>query len=192
MESKNTGAIMVTIFFILTCAIIGSCFMAFVYPEKKVTVASPRVTAAEGITVTDKKGQTVQTIELSKSKLGLKPVTGKENCDTDIPSTVTDRTGSEGVYGVFKIKSTVAWKMYVTDVKVETKAEPGDQREHIQVALKDVQKSCQNLKEDKILLTSGESGDEEKEFTLLVWLHSHAGNEFTGAKISFNIVFEAA
>ena len=96
------------------------------------------------------------------------------------------------VYGVFKIKSTVAWKMYVTDVKVETKAKPSDQREHIQVALKDVQKSCQNLKEDKILITSDESGDEEKEFTLLVWLHSHAGHEFTGAKISFNIVFEAA
>lgn len=192
MEAKNTGAIMVTIFFILLCAIIGSCFMAFVYEEKKITITDPKIVSADGIEILDSEGNAINELKLSTSKLGIKPVTGEEDSETDIPSTVTNSNGSEGLYATFKLKSDTAWKLYITNINIESESDAEGEREHIKVGLLDVKDSVQTLEGDKILIASGEATTEPMEFTFLFWLHSHAGDELIGSTISFELLFEIA
>lgn len=192
MEAKNTGAVMATIFFIVMCAIIGSCFMAFVYEDKKVSVNDPKIVSFEGLQVINSKDENITSVKLSSSKLGLKPATGKEDSETEIPSTVTAQNGSEGLYGKFEVKSNSNWKLYVTNVTIDSKVDSTSEREHIQVGLLDVKNSVVTLEQDKTMIASGEASDEFKEFTLLVWLHASAGNSLIGANISFDLVFEIA
>ncbi len=190
MEGKNTGAVMATIFFIIICAIIGSCFMAFVYKDKKITVADVGIKTTEGITVSNKNGESVETVKLSSANLGLKPVTGKEDKTTNIPSTVTSTNGSEGVYGQFCVTATAKWSVYITDVVINSGAEVESERENIFVALEEVEGSATEISGDKVLLASGDASSEPQKFTILVWLHSHAGQPLVGANISFNLTFE--
>ena len=192
MEGKNTGAVVFTIFFILFCAVIGSCFMAFIYPTKKITIEDPKINKIEGITLTNNDGEEIDSLKLSSSKLGLKPATGEEDKDYEIPTTVTDKVGSEGLYSTFYLTSSINWKLYVTNVKIESPQDATIEREHIKVGLKDVKNSSQTLKEDKTLIASGEPTGEPQEYTFYVWLHGAAGESLIGAQISFELTFEAA
>jgi|GEM_PF-5791648 len=190
MEGKNTGAVMFTIFFILLCATIGSAFMAFIYPEKKITVDNPQLVKTSGVSITDSEGNEVESLELSTSKLGLKPATGEEDDEFSIPTTVTDKQGSEGLYAKFYLSSTNAWTLYVTNISIDGSTNAASEREHIKVGLKDVADSSQTLKGDKVRIASGEATNEPQEFTFYVWLHASAGDDLVGAKISFDLLFE--
>ncbi|MCR5553224.1 MAG: hypothetical protein K6F08_00540 [bacterium] len=190
MEGKNTGAVMLTIFLILFFAIIGSSFMAFVYPGKKVVVGDPIIVLENGINVTNDKNETITSLKLSTSKLGLKPVTGEDDPDYEIPTTVTDQKGSEGLYSTFYLTSQTKWALYVTDIKVEGDENVADEREHIKVGLKDVLNSAQTLEGDKIKIASGNATSEPLEMTFYVWLHSLSGEALVGAKILFTLSFE--
>lgn len=191
MEAKNTGAVMATIFFIVMCAIIGSCFMAFVYEDKKVSVTDPKVVGFEGLQIINSKDEEINSIKLSSAKLGIKPATGKEDSETKIPSTVTAENGSEGLYGKFKVKANVNYNIFVTNVVINSKNDSTEERENIQVGLLDVKDSVVTLEQDKTLIATIEASEDFKEFTLLVWLHAHAGEPLIGATISFDLVFEA-
>ena len=166
--------------------------MAFIYPTKKIVVNDPKINKIEGITLTNSDGEEIESLKLSSSKLGLKPATGEEDKDYEIPTTVTDKVGSEGLYSTFYLTSSVNWKLYVTNVKIESPQDATIEREHIKVGLKDVKNSSQTLKEDKTLIASGEPASEPQEFTFYVWLHGAAGESLVGAKISFDLTFEAA
>ncbi|MBO4569825.1 MAG: hypothetical protein J5689_01215 [Clostridia bacterium] len=190
MEGKNIGAVMLTIFLILFFAIIGSSFMAFVYPGKKVVVGDPKIVLEEGINVTNDKNETINSLKLSTSKLGLKPVTGEDDPDYEIPTTVTDQKGSEGLYSTFYLTSQTKWALYVTDIKVEGAENVSDEREHIKVGLKDVLNSSQTLEGDKVKIASGNAISEPLEMTFYVWLHSLSGEALVGANISFTLSFE--
>lgn len=191
MEAKNTGAIMATIFFIILCTIIGTCFMAFVYADKKVQVKDPQIAVQSGIEVLDEKGSTISSVKLSVSKLGLKPVTGEEDAETKVPSTVNDKMGTEGLYGSFSVKSSVNWALYVTDIQIEAEKNTDEERENIKVGLKDVPESTQTLEGNKVLIATGLASETPVKHTLFVWLHAHAGDDLIGSKISFTLSFEA-
>ena len=190
MEGKNIGAVMLTIFLIIFFAIIGSSFMAFVYPGKKVVVNNPKIVSASEISITDDNNRKLEKLELSTSKLGLKPVTGEDDPDYEIPTTVTDQKGSEGLYSTFYLTSQTKWAIYVTDIVVSGAENVSDEREHIKVGLKNVLNSSKTLEGDKVKIASGEATSEPIEMTFYVWLHSLSGQALVGANISFSLSFE--
>ncbi|MBQ7452736.1 MAG: hypothetical protein IJS68_00520 [Clostridia bacterium] len=192
MEGKNTGAVIASIFVIILSAIIGSCFMAFVYAEKKVVVNNPKIYTSESISVANSDGQELETLKLSKSALGIKPVTSEDDSETLIPYSVTSSVGSEGLYASFFVKASVPWRLVVRDVVVSSSGNAEKEREHIMVGLEDVKHSAKNLTEDEVVLYDGNAGQEYRKFNLFVWLHSHSGQDLIGAQISFNLYFQQA
>ena len=122
--------------------------------------------------------------------MGLKPVTGEDDPDYEIPTTVTDQKGSEGLYSTFYLTSQTKWTLYVTDIKVEGAENVSNEREHIKVGLKDVLNSSQTLEGDKVKIASGNAISEPLEMTFYVWLHSLSGEALVGANISFTLSFE--
>ena len=189
MEGKSTGAILTTIFFIVVCAIIGSCFMAFVYEDKKVVVNNPNIVASSDISVCNEKGEAVSSLVLSKAMLGLKPATGEEDAETHIPFTITDTIGTEGQYAKFFVTSATDYNIYVTDINVAAPAGETGERKHICVGIKNEKETTKTLEEDNILLYSGAATSTPKELTFFIWLHAHADSTLAGAKISFNLSF---
>ena len=191
MEGKNTGAIITAIFVIILSAIIGSCFMAFVYADKKVLVSDPKIFADSGIIVADEKENLIEELTLSTSKLGLKPVTSEEDSETLIPFSVTDSVGSEGLYASFWIKTASSFKMIVKDISIEAPGNAESEREHIKVGLLDIKDSVKDLAQSEVQIYQGGAETDFKKFTFFVWLHGHTGQELTGAKISFNLYFQS-
>ena len=191
MDGKNTGAVLATIFFIVVCALIGSTFMAFVYEDKKVVVNNPSIISGAEISVTDEKGNALSSLTLSKTTLGLKPATGEEDAETNIPFTITDTVGTEGQYAKFFVKSDVNFNIFVKNINIESKENTAQERKHICVGIKNEKETTKTLEEDNILLYSGVANTEPKELTFFVWLHAHASNILAGAKISFDLEFVA-
>lgn len=189
MEGKNTGAVVFILLFITMCAIVGSCFMAFIFPNKQIKVADPQIIVADGILVRDAEGQQIQTLKLSTSKVGLKPVTGEEDDVFSIPITVTDTQGSEGLYGKFYVESNINWKLVLTDIRIDDE-NASLERKHIKVGLKNVKDSSQTLENDDIIIATEEASLQTKEYTFYVWLHPSAGDELIGKTISFKLNFE--
>ena len=192
MEGKNIGAVLSTLFFIVVCALIGSCFMAFVYEDKKVVITNPRIILSEGVQVFGENGEPISSLELSKTTLGLKPATGEEDAVTHIPFTITDTVGTEGQYAKFLVSSTSDFSIYVININVESNEDATDERKHICVGIKNEKETTKTLEENSVLLYSATATTESKELTFFVWLHAHAGNTLAGAKISFDLAFVSA
>ena len=190
MEGKNTGAVVFTLLFIMFCAVIGSCFMAFIYPTKQIKVDNPKLIRDSGISVKNEGGEELNELSLSTLKTGLKPVTGEEDDEYEIPITVTDKQGSEGLYSKFYLTSDSAWSLYITNIQISSESNASVERKHIKVGLKDVSESSQTLEGDKVKIASGEVLTEPKEFTFYVWLHASAGSSLVGSTISFDLSFE--
>lgn len=192
MEGKSTGAIMATIFFTIVCAIVGSCFMAFVYEHKKVIIVNPKIILDSGISVRTESQSNANSLVLSKALLGLKPATGKEDAVTHIPFTITDTIGTEGQYAKFFVTSASDYNVYVKNINVEGQEDATGERKHICVGIKNEKETTKTLEEDKVLLYSGTPTEKPKELTFFVWLHAHAGQKLIGSKISFDLSFEVA
>ncbi len=194
MLRKNISAVMATILSALLFIVIGSCFSAFVYRKEIVKVENPKLILAEGISAFNEDGDKIITeLKLSKMKLGLKPATGEEDSETNIPITVTDKKGSEGQYVKFKVYIPNGAAIYVTDIKIDSKEDKekiNKERENIMVSIKEIKGSSVSLKEDKVSLGTLEASDEKKSLTFYVWLSNKAGDILEASTISFNVSFE--
>ena len=74
MNRNNTAITITTILCALFFIVVGSCFSAFLYAGEIVKVENPKIVASQGISVFDESGnKSIETLELSKMKLGLKP-----------------------------------------------------------------------------------------------------------------------
>ena len=195
MDRKNVAMTVTTILCALTFIIIGSCFSAFIYKNEVIKVENPKVVKAQNIEVFSSDGdKVVEKLELSKMKLGLKPATGEEDAVTSIPTTVTDKQGSEGQYAKFKLFAPSGASIYITNVVIENKKEKADviaaERENIKVAIKEIDKSSKSLAEEKVFLGSVEANEERMEYTFLIWLSGKVSDKLESSTISFNISFE--
>ena len=126
-------------------------------------------------------------------KLGLKPATGEEDSVSNIPSTVTDEQGTEGVYAKFKIQSSQVVKIVIRNINIETKEDQekvNKERKNICVAIKELENSAVSLEKDQVVLGDISASSEMKEYTLLVWLCGKAGDDLEGSTISFDLNFE--
>lgn len=193
MDTKKSIAVCVTaILYIMLFAVIGSCFMAFKYEDEKVIVVDPKITASEGVVVTDKENNVITQLKFSEVKLGLKPVTGELESETKIPVTVTDTNGSEGIYAKFQVKTNniVSVKIKNLSITGNDKLEVEKERTNIWFSIKEIQDSTKNFEEDTIVLGEIKDASDGKELTLLFWLSSVASEDFECSTIKFDVVIE--
>lgn len=194
MNKKSVAASTLVVFLAIFFSIIGICFSMFVFADTKIEVKSVKLVLANGIEAFNDKELTEKTTELklSKMELGLKPATGELDAETKIPSTVSDQGTSEGYYSKVFVKTNSDFKVYVEDVKIESKkyADKVDaERENVFVAIKDVDGAVKNIKEDKTELASFSNVEGSKELVFYIWLDALAGEELEGATISFSLNF---
>lgn len=194
MNKKSVAASTLVVFLAIFFSIIGICFSMFVFADTKIEVKSVKLVLANGIEVFSDKELTERTTELklSKMELGLKPATGELDEETKIPSTVSDQGTSEGYYSKVFVKTNSDFKVYIEDVKIESKkyADKVDaERENVFVAIKDVDGAVKNIKEDKTELASFSNVEGSKELVFYIWLDALAGEELEGAIISFSLNF---
>lgn len=194
MNKKSVAASTLVVFLAIFFSIIGICFSMFVFADTKIEVKSVKLVLANGIEAFSDKELTEKTTELklSKMELGLKPATGELDAETKIPSTVSDQGTSEGYYSKVFVKTNSDFKVYIEDVKIESKkyADKVDaERENVFVAIKDVDGAVKNIKEDKTELASFSNVEGSKELVFYIWLDALAGEELEGAIISFSLNF---
>lgn len=193
MFRRNLATTICVILSGLTFIIVGSCFSTFLYKKEMVRVENPKIILSKGIQVFDSEGVAVDELELSTMKLGLKPATGEEDSESNIPSTVTDKQGTEGVYAKFKVLATNGAKVVIKNIKIQTNNSQdlvNKERENICVAIKEIKNSTVNLEKDEIIVGDILATSEKNEYTLLVWLCGKAGEDLEGSIISFDLSFE--
>lgn len=194
MNKKSVAASTLVVFLAIFFSIIGICFSMFVFADTKIEVKSVKLVLANGIEVFSDKELTKSATELklSKMELGLKPATGELDAETKIPSTINDQGTSEGYYSTVFVKTNSDFKVYIEDVKIDSKkyADKVDaERENVFVAIKDVEGAVKNIKEDKTELASFSNVEGSKELVFYIWLDALAGKELEGAIISFSLNF---
>jgi len=193
MQRKQYATTITVILCACLFIVIGSCFSTFLYQKELIRVENPKVVASSNISVFKEDGQTqLEKLELSKLNLGLKPTTGEEDAITSIPSTVTDRQGSEGHYAKFKLLAASGANVSVTNVVVQTKHDQekvNEQRKNIMVAIDGVTKEAVSLEQDIVNLGTIEASEQVKEYTFYVWLSAKTSDDLEGATISFDISF---
>ncbi len=194
MNRENLAKSVIVILTTLLFIVIGSCFSAFLYKYEMVTVKDPAVYIAEGMQIFNEDGdKAITTLSLSKMTLGLKPATGDEDAVTNIPSTVTDRQGSEGHYAKFKIFAPENVVVKIKNIQIKTKhdkEQANAERDNIFVAIKEIDASAVSLEENEVQVGNITASDERQSFTFYVWLSAKAGDALKATQISFDIYFE--
>lgn len=195
MDRKNIAMTVCTILSALVFIVIGACFSTFIYKDEMVKVNNPRVVLAQNMQIFSSDGdKVIEKLELSKMKLGLKPATGEEDAVTSIPTTVTDKNGSEGQYAKFKLYAPSGAKIFITNIVIENVNEKQEtitkERENIKVAIKEISNSTKSLVGEKIELGQAEASDERLPYTFMIWLSGKVSDKLESSTISFDISFE--
>lgn len=196
MEKKSVSATILVIYLTLIFSVVGVCFSSFVFPYTKIEVETVALTASVGIEIFEDKDLTkkAEKLKLSNMDLGLKPATGELDAESGIPSTITNEGSSEGYYAEVYLKATGNCKVVIKNIKIETERnqiEAEEERKSVFVSIMDVKNTTKSLEEDEVELVVFENLTEPKKLVFLIWLDSLAGEELEGAKISFDIDFQA-
>lgn len=194
MNKKNIATTIILILSSLLFATIGSTFMNLVYEKNKIVVHNPTVVVSSGISIyqsDDQEKKQISKLKFNSMSLGLKPVTGEADDKTNIPSTVTEKNGTEGLYAQIKVTAFSGFIIKITNLKIEnTEDEEKTQKErkNLWVALKDVEDSANSLEKNEVVLKIETQEVNDKEYTIFFWL-SGDGKALKGAKISFEVQF---
>lgn len=196
MEKKSVSATILVIYLALIFSVIGACFSSFVFAYTKIEVESVALSSSDGIELFEDKNLTKKAnkLKLSNMDLGLKPATGELDAESGIPSTITNEGTSEGYYAEIYLKATSNCRVVVKNINIDTernKLEANEERKNIYVSILDVKNTTKSLEDDEVELVVFENVTEPKKLVFLIWLDSLAGDELEGAKISFDIDFQA-
>ena len=196
MNKKSVSATILVLFLALVFAVIGACFTAFVYQDKKIEFKEVKVVASSGIEVfeDDKLTSKIDKLKLSEMKLGLKPATGEIDAETKIPSTITDERTSEGYYETIYVKTSSSFKVIVKDIKIENKKDQQKaelERENIFVAIKDVKDSAKSFKQEEVEVATFSDVSNYQKIIIMFWLGPLSGEDLVGSKISFTLEFRS-
>ena len=196
MEKKSVSATILVIYLALIFSVIGACFSSFVFSYTKIEVESVALSSSDGIELFEDKNLTKKAnkLKLSNMDLGLKPATGELDAESGIPSTITNEGTSEGYYAEIYLKATSNCRVVVKNINIDTernKLEANEERKNIYVSILDVKNTTKSLEDDEVELVVFENLTEPKKLVFLIWLDSLAGDELEGAKISFDIDFQA-
>lgn len=193
MLRKNVAPVVATILSCLLFIIIGSCFSAFLYKNEIIKVENPKIFKSENIIIYEEKGEDIITeIKLSKMKLGLKPATGEEDSETNIPSTIVDKQGSEGHYAKIMVMAPEGCKIVLSDIVINSKCkeeEIKEERKNIMVAIKEIKNSAKNLSLEQVELGIISPSNENIPLTFYVWLSGKASDILEASIIKFKVNF---
>ena len=194
MFRRNLATTVCVILSALTFIIIGSCFSAFLYKREIVKVENPKIIIADYMQVFSSEDDSViRELELSTIKLGLKPATGEEDALSNIPSTVTDKQGTEGIFAKFKFFAPNGARVVINNIKIKSKLDlekVEKERKNICVAIKEIEGSAVSLEKEEVVLGELLASDKRQEYTFLVWLCGKAGDDLEGSTISFDLCFQ--
>lgn len=91
MKNKDLGVAIGAILILFFIVIVGSSLSAFIIAKNKVEVHSILVTTTSSdIKVTDEKGKEISALKIKSSAIGVRPATGDESIETEIPTTIND------------------------------------------------------------------------------------------------------
>ena len=195
MNKKSVSATILVLFLALFFSVVGSCFSMFVYRYSRTLVEKVGV-VAEGVEVYGDKnlGKKITKLKLSDMELGLKPVTGEIDSETQIPSTIDDAGTSEGYYSTVYVKVTGNFRLSIHNIKIDSSHNEdliNEEKKNIFVAIKDLKNSVKTLENEGVEICRYSDVSEPVKITFLIWLGSLASDELEGAKISFDIKFVA-
>lgn len=196
MNKKSVSATILVLFLALFFSVVGSCFSSFVYKYTRTLVENVGLIAGEGIEIFSNEKLTKKTdkLKLSEMELGLKPVTGEMDEETQIPSTIDDEGTSEGYYSTVYVKSGGNFRISIHNIKIDSDHDENlikEERKNIFVGIKDLKNSVKTLENDGVEICRYVDAEKPVKITFFIWLGSLASEELEGAKISFDIKFVA-
>lgn len=196
MNKKSVAASIVVVFAAIVFSVIGICFSVFVFSDTKILVTKVSVKSVSGVEIFEDEKLTKKTTELKLSdmQLGLKPATGEVDADSQIPSSVNEQNASEGYYATVYVKTSIDYKIIVTDIAIESDKNEMDikeERENIFISIKDVNASTKTLENDETEIASFEDVSETQKLIFFIWLGAYADDILEGSKISFTLEFIA-
>ena len=196
MDRENVAKTIAIILSTLLFIIVGSCFSAFLYKYEMVELENPKIFLAEDMQVFNVEGdKVIDTLTFSKMTLGLKPATGEEDPDTNIPITVTDRQGSEGVYAKCKVFVPSGAVVKIKNIHFETTENSEvieKERKNIYLSVKEIENSTVSFENDENTIGNLSALDERQDCTFMLWLSGKTGDNLKAVKIFFDIYFEEA
>lgn len=184
MDKKTVAVTVLTSLIVIFIVAIGATLSAFKVSKERVSVESISIICADGATITDKKGERAQNLDVKSSSVGVRPATGDEDIETNIPTTVNDAVGTEGAYASFFLTSSRNWEIRLKKCSLSKSEE---------VNLDNVRLGVMEEKNDPVcgedvgeVLARG-SAVERKEFVVVVWLDQETTKEIKGAKINIEL-----
>lgn len=191
MDKRNIGMFLGYLFSFVFIAVIGMSFSAFVDKKQQVVVEAVFFVNAEGI-VAQKNGETggdsASKIKFKSSKIGVKPVSGELDTQTDIPYTVTSKIGSEGAFAKFQILSSKNWELVLQGSEGVSEKE----LENVMVSVEDTKVKAISLADIGGLLAKGEAKVRPQKFVIMVWLDQHVGKDIIASKINIHVALREA
>lgn len=196
MNKKSVSATILTLFLALFFSVVGVCFSYFVYKKTRTLVSKVGVIAEGAIEVFNDEKLTKKSskLKLSNMDIGLKPVTGEVDSETQIPSTIDDKGTSEGYYATVYVKTSKNFRVTLSNISIKSDHDElmiKEQRKNIFIGVKDLKNSVKTFENDGVEICRFSDVSEPVKITFLIWLGSLASDELEGADISFDVKFVA-
>lgn len=196
MEKKSVSATLLIIYLAALFAVVGSCFYAFIFKGNQIKLEAVKIVSADGISVfyDQEKKNLANKLNLSDMEIGIRPVTGEPDKDSQVPSTINDEGTSEGYYATVYVSANIGFKIVIKNIKIESNKDEllvKEERKNLYFSILDINGTTTDLNEDNIEVARFEDISETQKFTFLFWLGSLAGDDLKGAKISFDLSFES-
>lgn len=180
MEKKTIATSIFCVLILIFIVSIGATLSAFKINKDKVEVTSIIVEAEEGISILDKKGAKLTSLDVKSGNVGIRPATGEEDGDTGIPSTINDAVGTEGAYATFYVTTDSDFEIVLHGCTLTKGSE--DNLDNVKIAIMDDSSSTVSGTEMGAVLVS-KSACKNTEFSVVVWLDADTTKTVAGAKI---------
>lgn len=184
MFKKTTASAFLTILILIFVVAIGATFSAFKVSKEKVSVESIKVITANGITITDKDGETINELKIKSSSVGVRPATGEEDSETSIPTTVNDAVGTEGAYATFKLTASSNWEIILKECSLT--AGEKENLENVRIGVMEEKNKPISGTDLGSVIARGVS-ETDKEISVVVWLDADTTKTIKGAKINITL-----
>lgn len=189
MKNKDLGVAIGAILILFFIVIVGSSLSAFIIAKNKVEVHSILVTTTNSdIKVTDEKDKDISALKIKSSAIGVRPATGDESIETEIPTTINDSVGTEGAYGCFKLTTTGGYRIILKGLSV-TKGS-AENLDNIKIAVMDDHDIAVCGADVNAEMCRSEAAVTNKEIVIVVWLDEATTKSIAGGQISAEISIE--
>ena len=184
MDKKTVAVTVMTILIVAFLMAIGSTLSAFKVSKEKVIVERMVVVYGDGVKVKNKDGKEISDLEVKSSAVGVRPATGDEDTETNIPTTVNDAVGTEGAYANFFLTSNSPWEIRLLSCSLTNGME--ENLDNVRVAIMEEKNDPVSGKDIGATLAHGEAVN-NKEYVLVVWLDQETTKSIKGSKIMVQV-----